>query len=425
VKVTAGPDAGTTFEAAGVPVRIGTGPDNDIVLTDDTVSRHHCEIEMTAEGARVRDRGSTNGVMLGALKIHDAIVPRQAALALGDTTVTIAPFGATVEREQVATDRFGDVLGRAPRMRELFGDLERIAVSDVSLLIEGETGTGKDLVAESVHHASPRAEGPFVVFDCGAIAPSLAESELFGHVAGSFTGARTASEGLIRAAEGGTLLLDEIGELPKELQAKLLRALEKRQIRRVGGDKTLDVDVRVVAATNRNLRAEVQRGAFREDLYFRLVGACVTVPPLRDRMEDLPFLTEHFLRLENASPAARAVPRDVWDLFAAYRWPGNVRELRNAVRRLLVMPDRPFADSSRAPPAGEEGPVAEPAGAAITPLRHARREAMDAFERNYTAAVLAAAQGNVTRAASLAEVSRQMMQKLIRKHGRGAANADD
>jgi two-component system, NtrC family, response regulator GlrR len=413
VTVTRGKDAGSWVEVAGSPVRVGTASSNDLALSDDTVSRHHCEIELLSGALRVRDMGSTNGVAVGGVRLFDGVVAENARLMLGDTELTVTPLAETIDREQASVDRFGDVIGRAVRMRELFADLARIAPLEVTLLIEGETGTGKDLCAESVHAASPRAEGPFVVFDCAAVAPTLVEAELFGHERGAFTGAQNARPGLFEQANGGTIFLDEIGELPKDLQPKLLRALEKRQVRRVGATKTTDVDVRVVAATNRNLRAEVQRGAFREDLYFRLAAAHVLVPPLRDRMDDLPLLVEHFLSRERPPGRVDDVPPHVWDLFRAHRWPGNVRELRNAVQRLAINPDRPI----REPVTGDVPAPARSPDEPLLPLQIARREASDAFERAYLKAALAKSGGNVTRAAAMAEVSRQMMQKLMRKHG--------
>lgn len=428
VEVARGPEKGLALDVAGQTIRIGTADDNDLVLTDDTVSRYHCELEPVAGGLRVRDVGSTNGVLLGSVRVYDALLPADARLRIGDTELAVLPSGEVIEREQTTTDRFGDLLGCSPRMRELFADLERIAATDVTLLVEGETGTGKDLVAESVHRASARSAEPFIVFDCGAVSAALVESELFGHERGAFTGATNAHPGVFEQADGGTLLLDEIGELGKELQPKLLRALENRQVRRVGGTKVLRVDVRVIAATNRSLRAEVARGQFREDLYFRLAAAHVVAPPLRDRMEDLPLLVEHFLALERPPRAAPDVPEQVWDLFRAYRWPGNVRELRNAVQRLQVTPDRPlresFKQAASTNASAPHGVAREPSPPGpndeLLPLRIARREANDGFERAYLAAVLAKAGGSVTRAAAVAEVSRQMLQKLLRKHGRGA-----
>ena len=305
VAVVRGPDAGAWLDVAGQPVRIGTADDNDLVLTDDSVSRHHCELEPVAGGMRVRDAGSTNGVFAAGVRVYDALVPFDARLRAGDNEIALAPSGETVEREQTTADRFGDLLGCSPRMRELFADLERIAATDVTLLVEGETGTGKDLAAESVHRASARSAGPFVVFDCGAVSPSLVESELFGHERGAFTGAIQAHAGVFEQADGGTLLLDEIGELPKELQPKLLRALENApgpSRRRQQGDH-----VRRRASSpppTATCAREVARGAFREDLYFRLAAAHVVAPPLRDRMEDLELLVEHFLALERPPRSA-------------------------------------------------------------------------------------------------------------------------
>ena len=416
LSVTRGPDTGLTFETAGMPVRIGTSADNDIVLTDDTVSRRHAELEPTPLGMRVRDVESTNGLVIGGIRIRDAFIPGDFQVALGETWIAAQWLGETVDREQVASDRFGDVLGRSARMRELFADLERIAGTDVTLLIEGETGTGKDLIAESVHNASARSAGPFVVFDCGAAAPTVIESELFGHERGAFTGAHGTHVGVFEQADGGTLFLDEIGELPLELQPKLLRVLEKLEIRRIGGRQTINVDARIIAATNRNLRSAVQRREFRQDLYFRLAAAHIAVPPLRDRMDDLEQLVEHFLGMQNPPRTLADVPIHVWEMFKAHRWPGNVRELRNAVQRLAVTPDRPLHDATTGGPAPT---AAWTRGDAVVPLRIARRQAGDDFERAYLEHVLDKTGGNVTRAAALAEVSRQMMQKLMRKHGMG------
>jgi len=310
------------------------------------------------------------------------------------------------------TSPLSKLLGRSPAMLELLLDLGRIAPTELSLLVEGETGTGKELVAECVHRASSRAGGPFVTFDCSSVAATLAESELFGHERGAFTGAVAAREGVFEQANGGTIFLDELGELPRSLQPKLMRVLEKRELRRLGGTKTIAVDVRLISATNRNLRAEVKRQTFREDLYFRVAGARVYLPPVRERIEDLPTLIEHFLASSDPPRTLRDVPEQLWDAFRGYRWPGNVRELRNAVQRMLITPDRVFEPepSSFAPPP----PLAE---AALPPLRVARREAVDSFELRYLKALLAKADGNVTRAAALAQVSRQAIHLLMTKHG--------
>lgn len=412
LSVTHGPDAGIVRELVNSTVRIGSAAENDLVLSDETVSRRHCAIEPVPGGVRIRDEGSTNGILVGSLKVAEATASGPVQLQLGDTRIMIEPLGELVSREQSSAQRFGDLLGCSARMRELFADLERLAASDVTLLIEGETGTGKELVAESVHRASKRAAEPFVVFDCSAVAPTLIESELFGQERGAYTGA-VARAGLFEQAEGGTIFLDELGELPKELQPKLLRALERREVRRLGAQRTLSVDVRVIAATNRNLAAEVKRGNFREDLYFRLATAHVQVPPLRDRMEDIPLLVEHFLARAGSSRKVSDIPPQAWAMFKAHRWPGNVRELWNAVQRFLVTPDRVF-------PTGESRPAPAPvlaADAPLPPLRVARRDASDSFELTYLGALLSRTGANLKAAAAMAEVSRQMIQKLMKKHG--------
>jgi transcriptional regulator with GAF, ATPase, and Fis domain len=346
------------------------------------------------------------------VRIFEAVLSGATELRIGDSTVSVLPLPDRVEREQATTDHFGDLLGVSPRMRELFADLSRIAVSDVTVLIEGETGTGKELVAESLHRESGRAEKPFVVFDCSAVTPTLVESELFGHERGAFTGAVAARAGVFEQADGGTIFLDELGELPKDLQPKLLRVLEKREVRRIGSQRAIPIDVRVVSATNRKLSAEVARGNFRQDLYFRLAGAHVSVPPLRDRREDLPLLVEHFLRRAMPTRSRSEISAQVWEMFMTHRWPGNVRELRNAVDRWAVTPERALGALE---PTAEDGQA--PAALELSPLREARRDASDDFERRYLRALLARTSGNVTRAAAIAEVSRQMIQKLMRKQG--------
>lgn len=418
ITVAAGPDQGLTLEAAGRTVRVGTADDCDLVLQDDTVSRHHCEIELTEAGYRIRDLDSTNGTRANGLQVQDAGGTGPIELLLGETRLALTPLSETEDRERANVDRFHGLVGGSSKMRELFAVLERIAPTTLSILIEGETGTGKDVVAESIHRHSARADSPFIVFDCSAVAPALVENELFGHAKEAFTGATSSQPGIFVQAHGGTLFLDEIGELPKEVQPKLLRVLEKREVRRLGGQKVERVDVRLVAATNRNLAIEVREGRFRQDLYYRLAGAQVTVPPLRERLGDLPALVEHFLAQE-ASPTPIHIPQHVWEMFGRHRWPGNVRELRNAVQRLVLAPDLSLRNWQTVSPA-EQDPAASttPPGEPrpLQPLRIARELNRDAFEREYLRALLRETSGNITRAAAKAEVSRQMIQKLLRKH---------
>ncbi|HSU42153.1 MAG TPA: sigma-54-dependent Fis family transcriptional regulator, partial [Polyangiaceae bacterium] len=221
VTVSVGPDSGAVRELVSNPLRVGSSSDNDLALTDSTVSRRHCSIEPLPSGVRIRDEGSTNGTFIGHLRVYDVVVGGTVQVRVGDSVLTIEPLAEVVAREQATAERFCDLLGRSARMRELFADLARIAPTDVTVLIEGETGTGKELVAESVHAASERRDGPFIVFDCSAVAPTLAESELFGHERGAFTGATGTRPGVFEQADGGSIFLDELGELPKDLQPKL------------------------------------------------------------------------------------------------------------------------------------------------------------------------------------------------------------
>lgn len=415
VSVVQGPDSGQQCELVSDTLSVGTSADNGLILTDTTVSRTHCSISPVASGVRIRDEDSTNGLFISGMRVYDAVVSSAVDVHLGATVLHIEPLAEVVSKEQATTERFGDLLGRSPRMRELFADLARVAPTDVTVLIEGETGTGKELVAESIHRASRRSEQPFVVFDCSAIAPTLVESELFGHERGSFTGANASRAGVFEQAHGGTIFLDELGELAKDFQPKLLRVLESREVRRLGSQRTIPIDVRVIAATNRNLVAEVERGNFREDLYFRLSTARLRAPALRDRLEDLPLLVEHFLRRAGSDTKVDEIPPSVWTMFQLNRWKGNVRELWNTVQLFTVMPEKilqgPAPDSTDASRPSAPAPSGE-----IVPLRIARREAGDDFERAYLVRLLNRTGGNISRAAAIAEVSRQMVQKLMRKH---------
>jgi DNA-binding NtrC family response regulator len=287
-------------------------------------------------------------------------------------------------------------------MRALFALVEQAAASDSTVLIEGESGTGKEVLAEALHRASPRAERPFLVVDCGAIAPSLVESELFGHEKGAFTGADRLRIGALEEASGGTLFLDEIGELPLEQQVKLLRALESREVRRLGASKPKSIDVRVIAATHRRLDKLVASSQFRQDLYYRLAVIKVHVPSLRDRPEDILLLARRFLAELKPSLDPSALLSDaVSTALVSHRWPGNVRELRNVVQRLVLVGE--LATELRAP-------VAPP------DYDTARRQALDDFERDYCKSILTHAGGNVSRAAAAAGLSRQMLHRLLRKH---------
>ncbi len=413
VLVSGGAGKGTRLPLDGGPVVVGSGEGCDLTVPDDTVSSRHCELFWREGRLVLRDLMSTNGVVVDGVPVVEAYLSPGSKVKLGQTTLTLKKL----EPEQVTVSgatHFGPVFGKSAVMRALFSQLEAVAQSDAPLLLEGETGTGKDLTAEAIHAASRRADGPFLVFDCGAAAGSLLEGELFGFEKGAFTGAAAARVGLAEAASGGTLLLDEVGELPLELQPKLLRLLEKREVRRLGSNTSTTVDVRLIGATHRSLRAMVKAGTFREDLYFRLSALKLRLPSLRERLDDLPGLVDLMLREHDSRRTFEQLPETDRALLLEHRWPGNVRELRNVIERLLAFPTLPaggLMEPDAAPT--DAGHVAE-----LLPLSAARERATDAFERAYLKQVLQKSGGNVTEAARLAQVSRQFLQRLMRKHGR-------
>ncbi len=389
---------------------IGSGPEADLRLEDSTVSGRHCELVARGEQVVVRDLGSRNGVLLDGVRVIEAVVEKGSELKLGTSLLVVEPGEAEVLVSR--TSSFGPLFGQSPAMRAVFAQLQSLADSNAPVLVEGETGTGKDVTAEALHQASSRADAPFVVFDCGAVAASLVEAELFGHEKGAFTGAEGAREGLAAAADGGTLVLDEIGELPLELQPKLLRLVEKGEVRRVGSTKSERFEVRIIACTNRSLKAEVAAGRFREDLYFRLSALRVRLPSLRERPDDLPGLVDHLFASTGARLRFEQLGENDRALLLAHRWPGNVRELRNTVERLRTFPTSALGTLLETDDAAANVPTG-----GLQPLSVARQEATDAFEVGYVRRVLAQAGGSVTEGAKLAGVSRQFLQRLIKKHG--------
>jgi DNA-binding NtrC family response regulator len=418
VTVTGGPSTGLSWDAPAERCAIGSHPSNDLVIDDPTVSRFHCELAVAGDRIRIRDLGSRNLTVVGGVAVTDGAVALGAVGAAGATLVLghseLRVDVAADQAEVAASDRtgFGALVGASGPMREVFSQLERVAATDATVLIEGETGTGKEGAAQAIHDASPRAAGPFVVVDCGAIPANLLEAELFGHEAGAFTGAADRRIGAFEDASGGTVFLDEIGELPLELQPKLLRALEAREIRRIGGRAPIKCDLRIIAATNRDLRGEVNKGAFRADLYFRLAVVKIELPPLRARPDDLALLVDHLLRDIGAGDAAIAdltAPAFVAALAAA-PWPGNVRELRNHLEQCVVF-------GERRPPGAPAAPHPSTTVDASVPYEVARRQAIDAFERDYVTALLGRAGDNVARAARDAGVNRAYLHRLLRRHG--------
>jgi transcriptional regulator with PAS, ATPase and Fis domain len=405
--VVRGPDKGKHVNFASPVLAVGTSPDMDVVLADPTVSAKHFELRFDDEGCVLRDRESTNGTFVGGMRIREAYVADGAQIVAGETTLRLKLLDGHVEIPLSPRDRFGGLRGDSTAMRAAFAVLERAAASDSTVLVHGESGTGKELAARAIHEASPRRDGPLVVCDCGAVAASLAESQLFGHARGAFTGAAEARPGVFEEADGGTLVLDELGELPLELQPKLLRAVESRTVTRLGETTARPVDIRLVACTNRNLDEEVRAGRFRQDLYFRLSVITVRLPALREHREDIPALVAQFL-------GGRAqIPRHVLELFASHGWPGNVRELRNVVERMLVLPD---ADPAVLLGAVRDVPEVTAQETALS-FHDAKQRNNDRFELAYLSRLLEQCGGNISEVARVAALSRQTCYRLMHKHG--------
>jgi DNA-binding NtrC family response regulator len=401
-------------------VTVGSDPGAHLVLNDRRVSRRHAEFSVSGGRVTVRDTGSRNGTYVGQQRVVETELPLGSVVRVGDTLLAVHPRWYVREVSPSAARRFGELVGGALRMREIFAILERVAPTDVTVLVEGESGTGKELVARSIHAASSRADKPYVVFDCASVPRELAESELFGHRRGAFSGAVADRAGAFQQAHGGTIFLDEIGEMPLELQPKLLRVLETAEVRRVGDDQMRKIDVRVIAATNRDLAAEVRRERFRADVLYRLEVVKVRVPPLREHIEDIPVLVRHLLR-EQIGPDALIEGENLQRLMA-YSWPGNVRELRNVLERAVALSEPPVTFDKLII---NLGPVetmpstlggAFPGVASPLPFKEAKEQLLTSFERAYLDALLARHKGNLTQAAAAAGLSRKHLYDLLEKH---------
>jgi len=400
--VMRGPDKGRALRLARDEVVVGSGPLADLQLSDDTVSRNHFALRSGPDGYTITDLESSNGTFVEGRRVRAAWVEPGDKIEIGRTRLRLEAQREPLDVTLSSAEAFGGFLGRSTAARRVIALVEQIAGEDVAVLLLGETGTGKDTIAESIHEASPRKKGPFVVVDCGAIAPTLIESELFGHEKGAFTGAHAARAGAFREAHGGTLFLDEVGELPKELQPKLLRALERHEVKPLGAAQPTRVDVRVIAATHRDLRLDMNRGLFREDLYYRLNVVSVRVPPLRDRPDDIPMLATHFWRQIVGDESAE-LPADFLEPLLRHHWPGNVRELRNRVERAAMLDGRPVIT-------GVEAPADES-------FHTAKQVVVDRFERAFLSALLAKTGGNISEASRRAQLDRVYLRRLLRKHG--------
>ena len=408
---------------------IGSGSGNDLVLADSTISKRHCEIAVDDNGYQIRDLGSTNGTVVQGVRVAKAYLHPGAELCLGKTHIVFCPLQEDKEVPLSRNEAFGSMLGRSVAMRRIFYLAETYAPTDATVMITGETGTGKEILAEEIHRHSKRRGKPFIVIDCAAMAKDLIESELFGHVKGAFTGANADRQGAFEHADGGTVFLDEIGDLAPELQPKLLRVLENREIRRVGSNRVRKIDVRIVCATNRRLDVEVNEGRFREDLYYRLSVVPIELPPLRRRTEDIPLLIKRFL-VDLHGPGADRQLADfdgTLELLKRHEWPGNVRELRNLVEMAFYGAQRPvdlgaFLSLGRLRRMTGGDKVEEPAAPTVSinadrPFEDAKLELIEEFERKYLQDLLARNANNLSQAAKDAGLDRAHFQRLVRKYG--------
>jgi transcriptional regulator with GAF, ATPase, and Fis domain len=439
IVVVSGPEQGREVEIGKARVTGGRSIINDLVLSDKAISGTHFEILAGDDGYRLRDLDSTNGTFVGELRVREVWLKPGQEFRVGHTQLRFVPTQDIVEIPLSKRDTFESVTGSSVRMREIFATLEKVAPSELTVLITGETGTGKEMIARGIHQASARRGKPFVVLDCGAIPKDLIESTLFGHEKGSFTGAVGQHHGCFEQAQGGTIFLDEIGELDINLQPKLLRVLENRELKRVGGDRLIKIDVRVLAATNRDLRAMVNTSTFREDLYFRLSVIHVELPPLRERKEDVPALADVFLRdIAGRRGLEMTFSADAIAALQSHSWPGNVRELKNVVERAASLTEAPLVQRSdlmfNREPSGRpslssssSGNHAPPAGAIETPamppivpgvdFKEAKQRVVDAFELAYLRQLLERHDGNITRSAQEAGLTRYHLRELLKRHG--------
>jgi two-component system, NtrC family, nitrogen regulation response regulator GlnG len=414
--IVKGQDRGESIAVGEGAITLGSGIGSDVLLSDPTVSRRHLAVEPGVEGVIARDLGSTNGSFVHGARFQELTLGFGSEVTIGHTVLKYVPDEEEIDVPPADEESFGALLGRDPKLRKLFRLLGDVAATEATILLEGETGTGKELLAEEIHRHSSRRGGPFVVFDCGAVPKELIESALFGHVRGAFTGAVADRRGAFSEAQGGTLFLDEIGELSPEMQPALLRALDKRTVRPVGATSYEQISLRVVAATNRNLRTEIAAKRFREDLYYRLAVVRVAIPPLRQRLDDIPLLAELFVR-QFCGDRKIEIPAAEIARLQKHSWPGNVRELRNAIERACALT---HGEKLEIDESFDDRPGTTPVPAAVNidlPFKEAKSQIIDSFEQKYIEALLKRHKGNLSAAARSAEVDRKHFRELLRKHG--------
>ncbi|MCO4772377.1 MAG: sigma 54-dependent Fis family transcriptional regulator [Deltaproteobacteria bacterium] len=425
VTVVDGPDLGLAFPLGKRTITVGKGRDCDVVLTDSAVSKKHVELTLVGNSVRVRDLGSTNGTWIGKTKVIESLVPAGSVVIAGRSRLHLRAEDTSEMLSPSESDHFGELWGMSVSMRQVFAVLERTAGKDVSIFVDGETGTGKELVARAIHSRGGRSRGPFIVLDCSAVAPELVESQLFGHRRGAFTGAMQDRPGVFESARGGTLFLDELDSLPKDLQPKLLRVIETRTVTRLGEFEPRPIDVRLVAASGRSPEEAVSRSELRRDLYFRLAVVRITLPSLRDRLEDLPLLTKKLLE---AIGHNSVIPAEgpALDRLRQHPWLGNVRELRNVLERGLLLAPPGATALEQLPlrlspimgdePRTQRGPGSLPPVEFGLPYKEAKEAAVSAFEREYLKAALARNGANLSKTARDVGLTRHHLRKLLRQH---------
>jgi transcriptional regulator with GAF, ATPase, and Fis domain len=420
--VISGPLQGQEFLITKDVFSMGSGMHNDLQLEDGAISKRHCEITINEEGYRIQDLDSTNGTHVQGIRVTQAYLNPGAELTLGKTRLIFCPMQESQEIPVSTQESFGSVLGKSLAMRRVFHLAETYSASDASVMLTGETGTGKEILAEEIHRHSPRKHKPFIVIDCAALAKELIESELFGHTKGSFTGATGDRAGAFEHADGGTVFLDEVGDLSPDLQPKLLRVLEKREIRRVGSNDIRKINVRIICATNRKMDVEVNEGRFREDLFYRLSVVPIELPPLRRRREDIPMLVRKFItQLHGAEAVKELVDFDAtMDVLKRHEWPGNVRELRNLVDLAFYSAKRPvdlssFLSMGQFMRRESEKEMPFPVSA-DRPFKDVKNELITEFEKKYLQDLLLRNGGNVSKSAREAGIERAYLQRLIKKY---------
>lgn len=419
--VIEGPDLGLAFPLTDQRTSIGKSRKCGIVLSDRAVSREHLELSLEGSSVRVKDLGSTNGVFVGKSRVFESLVPAGAVVSLGRTRIHLKTDDAPMMLAPSEADHFGELYGRSVAMRQLFAVLERVAPKEVNVLIDGETGTGKELAARAVHSHSGRKRGPLIVLDCSAVAPELIESQLFGHRRGAFTGAMQDRPGVFESAKGGTLFLDELDSLPLDLQPKLLRVIEMRQVVRLGEFDPRNIDVRLVAACGRSPEDAVSRGELRRDLYFRLAVVRLSMPRLADRLDDLPLLVERLLQ-KIGDHSIVVEEGQALETLRQHPWQGNVRELRNVLERALLMAPPGAMNLEQLPlrlspvMTGAEPRVAAPRFDPQLPYKEAKAQAVAAFELDYLRSALSRNGANLSRTARDVGLTRHHLRKLLRLH---------